>query len=604
MRFIAAITLVLLAFLSSPSNASAPPSFSPPVWGMDLNGQIHRFESRHVAFVFLGTECPIARKSIAGEHGLNAVADKLKADNIQLFAVISDPTVTRALAASFAKEYDIRFPILFDASGELAALLAPTRVPEAFIVDEFGTLRYRGRINNAYVSLGQPRQVITEHNLLNAATAVAHDDKVAVPVTDPVGCTFERPPQPAPNTPDAPKVTWHRDISPLIAVHCAPCHSPGEVAPFSLLDYQDAAKRAKLLAEVTASGYMPPWHAAEQPLKFSGERRLSDRERALFAAWARAGAPEGSPDDAAPQPVHNAETWTLGPPDLILTMPEAFDIPASGRDIYRAFPIALNLPDDVFVTAVDFKPGAPSVVHHALLFLDASGAGMKRAAATTDGQPGYSSFGGPGFLPSGGLGGWAPGVRPAHLPDGIGRPLNKGSDLVVQIHYHPSGKPEQDRSRIGLYFAKKPVSRYALGIPLVNRKIDIPPGARDHKIEINMTLPRSVEVLGLMPHMHLLGKSWLVTATTPSGETLQLVNIPEWDFRWQDQYRFQTPQILPAGTKIHAVATYDNSSDNPNNPSDPPVRVRNGEQTTDEMCMVFFTIITDRPSLFPRRLQR
>jgi hypothetical protein len=231
------------------------------------------------------------------------------------------------------------------------------------------------------------------------------------------------------------------------------------------------------------------------------------------------------------------------------------------------------------------------------MFLDSMGTARGKAAATKDGKPGYASFGGPGFLPTGGLGGWAPGATPAFLPEGVGRPLRKGSDVVMQVHYHPDGKTRQDRSRIGIYFATKPVNKVVVNFPLVNRQIDIAPGDPNYTRTMGITVPRDVEVLGVTPHMHLIGKSMKVTATLPDGTVEQLIDVPQWDFRWQDQYRFAQPFKLPAGTRVTAEAVYDNSADNPANPSSPPQRVRRGEQTTDEMCIAFIALLIDRSAL-------
>lgn len=557
------------------------------VWGQDLSGKVYRLDGHKCAIVLLGTECPIARKSI---ETLNALAEKAGTD-VPFFGLLSDPTVTREAAVKFAAEYHVEFPILFDASGEIARTLAPRVTPEAFLFDGTGKLNYRGRIDDTYVALGKRRTETTTHDLADAIEAVRAGRSPAAAEVAAVGCVYEawRSPGAA-----SPKVTYNRDIAPVLAANCVSCHKAGQVAPFTLTSYRDAAKRAELLADVTTSRYMPPWRAAPQVLRFADERHLSPGEIALFKAWADAGAPEGDKADA---PVANAAVespWKLGTPDLVIEMPTAFEIPASGPDIYRAFPISVPLREDEYVVASEFQAGAPSVVHHALLFLDASGEGKKREADARDGRPGYVSFAGPGFTPTGGLGGWAPGASPAFLPEGIGRPLAKGSDVVMQVHYHPDGKPRADKSRLGLYFAKKPVERVAINFPLNNRQIDIPAGDDHYVKTMQLTLPRPAELIGITPHMHLIGQSMKVTATLPDGTVQQLIDVPQWDFRWQDQYRYAEPIKLPAGTKVEATAVYNNSESNPQNPSAPPKRVTRGEQTTDEMCLVFFQVVIDK----------
>ncbi len=557
-------------------------------WAQDVDGNVHRFDGRKFAVVLLGVDCPIARKSV---ETLNALAKRSAEGGVEFYGLLSDPTVSRAAAATFAKEYGAGFPILFDASGEIARALSPRVTPEAFVFDVLGRLEYRGRIDDTYVALGKRRTETTTHELADAIDAVAAGNDPTVREAAAVGCVYEawKPVGSA-----AGAVTYNRDVAPILAANCVSCHKQGQVAPFTLTSYADASKRAELLAQVTETRYMPPWRAAEQAHRFADERRLSDAEISVMKRWAEAGAPEGSASDAPAVTTLGASPWRLGTPDLVVEMPKAFDVPASGKDVYRAFALPVPLEKDQYVTAFEFQAGAPSVVHHALLFLDGSGEAKRREGLSTDGEPGYTSFGGPGFVPVGGLGGWAPGASPAFLPEGIGRPLQKGWDVVLQVHYHPDGQSRSDRSRVGLYFAKKPISRVALNFPLNNRQIDIPAGDEHYVRTMTMTLPRNAELIGITPHMHLIGQSMKVTATLPTGEVEQLIDVPQWDFRWQDQYRYAEPLTLPAGTRIDAEAVYDNSEHNAQNPNMPPKRVVRGEQTTDEMCLVFLQVVVDK----------
>jgi hypothetical protein len=377
-------------------------------------------------------------------------------------------------------------------------------------------------------------------------------------------------------------VTFHKHVAPILWKNCAGCHRPGEVGPFSLLTYQDASKRAKHLVEVTASRRMPPWKPEPGHGDFRDARRLSDAELATLAAWVKGGAKEGDAKDLAAKP-YFPDGWQLGQPDLILKMPATFEVHAGGRDIYRNFVIPTGLMENRTVAAVEFRPGNRRVVHHALFFLDSNGAAKKKEGK--DGKPGYSTFGGVGIIPTGSLGGWAPGATPYRLPEGLGKPLHKGSDLVLQIHYHPSGKPETDQSMVGIHFTKKPAEKTVIGIPLVNFFLSISPGEKRYKAQANFTLPVDVEARGISPHMHLIGKEMKVDAILPDGKQVPLIWIKDWDFNWQGAYVYKKPIDLPKGTKLQLVAYYDNSADNPKNPSDPPKFVRWGEQTTDEMCL-------------------
>jgi hypothetical protein len=537
-----------------------------------------------MAFVFLSTECPISNGLIPELNRLAGIAQK---NHVEFYGVLSDPSVTRAAAQKYVKEYAITYSVLFDASGTLAAALQPAVTPQAFVLDARGRIQYSGRINDRYVAVGKPREVVTASDLQDAIAAVAAGKRPPVATTTAIGCVFESWKRPAADT----KVTWSRDIAPIVYASCTPCHHDGEVAPFPLVTYNDAAKRAEMLAAVTGSKQMPPWKAANAPGTFHDERRLTDAQVALFRAWADAVAPEGDKADAPPPPTFT-NTWQLGTPDLIVKMPKPFNVPASGRDLMTFTVVPLNVPQDETVIGFEYRPGNRRVVHHMIALLDASGAARKIAVDRGDGTT-YTSFGGPGFLPTGGIGGWAPGATPRLLPDGVGKPLKKGSDLVLNIHYHPSGRPESDQGEVALYFAKNPVAQRALTIPLRNRDIDIPPGEKNYIRTASITAPIAVTVHGITPHMHNLGREMKVTATLPDGSRQVLIDVQDWDWNWQDQYQFATPIHLPRGTKVDLWARYDNSKDNPRNPQNPPKRVRFGEQTTDEMCLAFLELTID-----------
>jgi len=383
-------------------------------------------------------------------------------------------------------------------------------------------------------------------------------------------------------------VTYNKDIAPIIYKNCSSCHRAGEVAPFSLLTYEDAVKHAKQLEVVTQSRYMPPWKPEAGFGEFQDTRHLSDAEIALIKRWVDGGAPEGKASDLPKSPAF-VEGWQLGQPDLVLKMPESYTLHAEGRDVYQCFVIPMNNDEDKYVAAIEFRPGNRKAVHHALVFLDHTGTARKLDAADPD--VGYRSFGGIGFTPSGGLGGWAPGAAPYRLPDGVGRPVRKNSDVVLQVHYHPTGKVETDQSTIGIYYLKTPPKQISYSLPLAQRRLDIQPGNNNYKATAEFTAPMDLEVIGVAPHMHLLGREMKVTATLPDGSVKPLIYIKDWDFNWQGQYLYREPMTFPKGTKFQMEAIYDNSPENPRNPSNPPKRVTWGEQTTDEMALCFVSIV-------------
>jgi hypothetical protein len=592
---------VLARFVPRPKHDGAPTpttldaTATPTLKVFDLDGRVHGIGGvtsvRATALVFLATECPISNRYLPI---LNAIARAR--DSVAFYGVISDPTTTRAAAVEHVRRYGVEIPVLFDATGELAALYRPVATPEAFVLGPDGRVAYRGRIDDAFEAVGKPRQVVGHHDLEDALDAVVRGEPVAAPLTTPIGCVFEAWGK---NDSVPPTITYSRDVAPILGAHCLDCHHDGGIAPFGLESFKQARKHAQMLADLTAARTMPPWHAAPGYGHFIGERRLSDREIATIGAWARAGAPEGDPKDLPPVPAF-ASSWQLGQPDLVVTMPRAFEVPASGPDIYRAFVLPVDLAKDEVVVAMEFHPGAPSVVHHCLVHLDNTGTGRKLEARA--GGNGYPSFGTPGFTPSGALGGWVPGSTPRFLPHDLGRPFAKSSDVVIQVHYHPSGKVERDRSSIGLYFARKPVKKIVAALSLWTRDIDIPPGESRYPRVVDITLPVPITVVAITPHMHLIGREMKVAAKLPSGEVVPLAWVPDWDFRWQDQYFYRSPIELPAGTRIHLEALYDNSADNPNNPSNPPKRVKFGVETTDEMCLCFVAIAIDGPEDLDRIL--
>jgi len=270
-------------------------------------------------------------------------------------------------------------------------------------------------------------------------------------------------------------------------------------------------------------------------------------------------------------------------------MPEEFTIPANGNDIYRCFVLPTNLTEDKDVVAVEYRAGNKAVVHHCLGFLDVNGDAHKKDAE--DPGQGYLSFGGPGFTPAGELGGWAPGNLPRFTPEGIGRPLPKGSDVVLQVHYHPNGREEKDKTQIGIYFAKKPIQKKLRVIPVPIRQLEIPAGDAAYTLSRTYPVPIDIEALFIAPHMHLLGNKFEMIVTLPDGIVKPMVKIDDWDFRWQDTYAYQTPLKIPKGSTITLTASYNNSPTNPRNPNSPPKKVTWGEGTTDEMCIGFIGFV-------------
>ena len=389
--------------------------------------------------------------------------------------------------------------------------------------------------------------------------------------------------------------TFNKDIAPILYQNCSNCHRPGEVAPFALLTYQDAAKRAAQLASVTQARIMPPWKATPGYGTFMDERRLSDQQIATIRDWASHGAPEGDPK-TKPELPKFPDGWLGGQPDQVFKMTQAYTVPADGPDVFRCFVIPMNATEDEYVKMVEFRPGNAKIVHHAILFLDNSGSARK--LETVPGQ-GYSCVGGPGLDITGALGGWAPGSQPAPAREGIATTIKKGTDIVLQLHYHLDGKAESDQSIIGVTFTKTPPTKGATLFVLGNQRIDIPPGENHYVVKASGVLPMDVQALSIFPHAHYLAKDMKVNAYLPDGTTTPLIWIKDWDFNWQGAYRYASPVKLPKGTRLEMEYVYDNSAANPHNPSNPPLEVKFGEQTTNEMAFAFVSLMLDTPEQVP-----
>jgi hypothetical protein len=391
-------------------------------------------------------------------------------------------------------------------------------------------------------------------------------------------------------------VTFNKQIVRLFQQHCQVCHRPGEAAPFSLTTYRDAYPWRQQIVLATQSHKMPPWKPVVGHGDFTGVRRLSDPEIALIKRWVESGASEGDARDLPPAREF-PNGWSAGTPDLILTPETVFDVPASASDLYRCFTIPTSFKEDRWVSASEVMPGNRKIVHHVLTFIDTSG--VSESLDNADPGLGYTCFGGPGFVPQGGLGGWAPGARPAIMPDGVGLLLPAGARVVIQVHYHNHGVATTDRTAIGLHFARKPIDKRARSIPVLNQTFLIPAGAVRHEVRASYTLPPTwnLHAIGIAPHMHLLGREMRVTATYPDGTRRPLIYIDDWDFNWQGTYNYTVPVRLPGGTRIDVEAIFDNSSGNPRNPNSPPKDVTWGEATTDEMVIAFIRVIDDAEHL-------
>jgi mono/diheme cytochrome c family protein len=531
------------------------------------------------ALIFYSTECPIAN-SYSPTYG--ELMEQFRGKPVNWVGVCVDPDLSDSEIRTHARDFKLGFKVARDRRGTFAREVGATKTPEAFVIDGEGKVRYHGRVDDQFVARRVRNATPGGSELKSSLQAVLAGKDVAVGYVEPVGC-------PLPEMPAEPAIpTYARDVAAILQKNCLECHRKGQVAPFGLETYEQARKRAADIASVAENRTMPPWKAAPHfGVKFQGDRTLAEKDIATLAAWAKGGAPEGDRRDVPPAPKFPAD-WTLGTPDMVVDIGADFAVPESGDDIYRCFVIPTNLDEDRYVTAIEFRVDNRRVVHHILAYVDVSGEARKRDAA--DPGPGYSCFAGPGEPVNGDLGGWAPGIQPSPLPEGVGRSLPKGSDIIVQMHYHPDGKPETDRTRIGLHFARKPIRQTLHWTAALNPEMELPPG-RD-RIEVKASWPAPVDLVAhaVTPHMHLLGKDMTMSITFPDGRVQDLIKIDDWDFNWQYSYFFEKPLEVPKGSVLNVVAHYDNTSGNPRNPNKPPKLVKWGEATTDEMCVGFLAV--------------
>jgi len=409
-----------------------------------------------------------------------------------------------------------------------------------------------------------------------------------------------------PALPNGQPVTFNRDIAPIVFHYCAPCHRAGEAGPFPLLTFADAKSHARQIAAVTAKRFMPPWLPDPQELRFADELRLSDEQIGLIQKWVEEGEAEGAPADlpATPQFVPG---WQLGRPDKIVQAEKPYILPESGSDMYWNFIFRTPVDQTRWLKAIEIRPGDKRVVHHANILVD-----RNQSARAQEAEPGTGFAGmelkieSEAFDPDSHFLFWKPGTVIRPEPAGMALRLDKDTDLVLNVHLQPSGKPENIRPSLGLYFTDQPATLFPLLLQMENdRQLDIPPGAKHFLVTDEFTLPVDVDLLAIYPHAHYLGKDLQAVATLPDGSAKTLIHIPQWDLNWQAVYRYADPVPLPKGTTIAMRYIYDNSSENIANPNNPPRRVVAGNRSTDEMAHLWLQVLphaSSDPNADPRML--
>ena len=545
----------------------------------DLRGSkraLHGFTGHQaVVLVFLGTECPISNLYLPTVLELEK---QYRGKGVQFLGVYPNESEDTDAAAAHAYDRDIPFLILKDFSQKLADELGVTRVPSVVVLDGEFKLKYRGRVNDRF-GVAFRRDKANREDLALALEETLAKKPITVAETEADGCLLDRGRKSGKTD-----VTYTGHVAGILHARCAACHRPDQGAPFSLLTFDDAVKHGRMIKEVTAQRRMPPWHADARYGKFSNDRRLSGDEIATLAAWVDAGMPRGS--GAEPKSPEFPKGWLHGTPDLLLSMPEEFEVPADGVVPYKHWEIDPGFTEDKWVTVAEARPGSPSVVHHIVVYIIRPGQRQPLAAD--------------GTLST--LVGWAPGDLGLVCPPDTALRIPQGSKLRFEMHYTPNGTKTKDRSVAGIKFAKQPPRFELFMNEFANMGIQLPPQDPHYKAEATIKFRHDARLLALVPHMHWRGKDYRYEIQYPDGKKETVLSVPRWDFNWQNMYRFQEPLKLPAGTRLYSVAHWDNTRNNPYNP-DPNQTVRFGLQTWEEMMVGWAVYVWERPETVAERMK-
>lgn len=535
----------------------------------DYRGKVHRLadvESRFVVLAFLGTECPLVK--LYGPR-LAALQEKYESQGVCFLALNANVQDSVTEIAAYARKHKLEFPILKDLGNKVADQIGAERTPQVFVLDENRLVRYCGRVDDQY-GVGYVREKPQRDDLALALEELLAGKPVSTPATVAPGCHIGRKREPVANA----EVTYSNRIAHIFQQNCVECHREGDIAPFALQEYEEVAGWAAMIEEVVREQRMPPWHASPAHGEFVNTRALTQQEKNDIYQWVADGAPEGDPAEL-PEPREFVTGWQLPhQPDVVFTIqPEPYRVQAEGEIKYQWFEVDPAYDEDKWVKGVEILPGNRAVVHHILAFL-------------RDAETGARVSGDRGFFA-----GYVPGLRAKLLPEGMAKLLPAGSKLAFQVHYTPIGTEQFDQSKIGLVFAdREAVTHRAVSTSAANVRFRIPPQDGNHRVEAkSKRFPWDVQLLSMSPHMHLRGKSFYYEAVLPDGTTRPLLDVPHYDFNWQTEYRLTESLELPAESRIQAVAHFDNSADNLNNP-DPEASVHWGDQTWDEMMIGYFLI--------------
>lgn len=516
--------------------------------------------------LLISTECPLAR--LYAERCQSLSSQWPEVDWVLVSVTPQDGPVDMQ---QFVKDMNLSLPLLKETSGVLVDALRIERVPTAVLRSADGRVLYVGRIDDQY-EVGQRRNAPTSTELQDAIQACIEGKPVPVTRTEAPGCLITRRREVA----DDATLNYSEHIASILDRRCNHCHRPGDIGPMSFVDGEETSNWSDMILEVVEDGRMPPWNSSDAPGLFSNENRLTEDERNAIVQWVEQGAAVGDLT-LRPEPPSYASSWRMPTePDLIIEMPEAgFQVPASGTVDYQYFVIDPGWTEDRWVRAVQFLPGAPSVVHHAIAFTR---------------SPEITRFDGLGMLAA-----FVPGQEPTTYQNGMARRIPAGSKIIFQMHYTPSGRPEVDRSQLGIWLAEEPQVQWEVVTGMVvESEFEIPPEASRFVVSKDHTnWPLGARLLSVAPHMHVRGRSVEVDLVR-NDQVVRMLTVEKYDFNWQHTYKFSEPIELDNRSRIESRMSFDNSSANVANP-DPRRHVRWGEQTWEEMAVLFLDIAIPRP---------
>ena len=548
--------------------------------------------NKATVFIFTSTQCPLS--SIYTPR-INRLISATQNRGVQFFIVNSNREDSIESFRKYAQDRAFLCAVVKDSDLALADALAANSTPEAVVLDSEAVVRYRGRIDD-----NPEIEKVIRHDLQDALSALLAGKPVPRPRTLALGCLIFRDSTKVEEAPSG-SPTYSHDVAAILNSLCVSCHRPGENGPFSLTTYQQSKTWAAAIKQYTSRRVMPPWKPVKGFGDFLDSNTLSDSQIAVLARWADLGAPLGDARSVPLLPKQAINTaWKLGKPDIILQPKGPYHLAPDGKDVYRNYVFPQEFTQDRFIRAVEFKEDNRAIVHHIVVYIDRSG--MSASLDNKEKEPGFTVPGtgiGVGREDTDWLTLWTPGSNTSRVfPPNTACKLPAGARLVLQVHYHKTGRVEKDQSRAGIYFTPRSAVKQEIRMePILNMFFKLQPGKAAQEVTQSYHIQQNMHVWAVMPHMHFLGKEMRMEATLPDGSQIPLIYINDWDFNWQDVYRFKTPIALPQGSRIDVNALFDNTEQNPRQPSHPPRLVRWGEQSTDEMFIGFFQYTVDWPQI-------